>query len=126
MTRESILGDHHPVSDMTSQEASLQALVERERWLAALLEHSSDLIAVVDDQARVLYANPATERMLGYVPDEQLGRSLFELIHPDDLDATGGGSSGDSPRRGLPHPPCSGSRPRPAIGESSRQQRLTA
>ena len=88
MTRESILGDHHPVSDMTSQEASLQALVERERWLTVLLEHSSDLIAVVDDQARVLYTNPATERTLGYVPGEHLGRSLFELLHPDDLDAT--------------------------------------
>ncbi len=73
---------------MTSQEASLQALVERERWLTVLLEHSSDLIAVVDDQARVLYTNPATERTLGYVPGEHLGRSLFELLHPDDLDAT--------------------------------------
>ena len=70
------------------QDGSNGALTTSERWLTVLLEHSSDLIAVVDDQARVLYTNPATERTLGYVPGEHLGRSLFELLHPDDLDAT--------------------------------------
>ena len=59
-----------------------------ERWLGALLAHSSDLIAVLDDQARVIYANEAAEYMLGFVPDEQIGRNVFELIHPDDLQAT--------------------------------------
>ena len=58
------------------------------RWLEALLAHSSDLIAVVDEQARAIYANPAAERILGFVPDEQLGRNMLELIHPDDLEAT--------------------------------------
>jgi PAS domain S-box-containing protein len=49
--------------------------------------NSSDLIAVLDDQARVLYANPAAERMLGFIPAERVGRSTLELIHPDDRDA---------------------------------------
>ncbi len=60
----------------------------RERWFATLLAHSSDLIAVIDDQARVLYANPVAEQMLGFVPEEQFGRNMFELIHPDDLEPT--------------------------------------
>jgi PAS domain S-box-containing protein len=59
-----------------------------ESWFGTLLAHSSDLIAVLDDQARVLYANPAAEHLLGHVPEEQLGRNMFELIHPDDLEAT--------------------------------------
>ena len=86
MTGERGLGNGRLDSRMTSQEASLRAPAERERWLAALLAHSNDLIAVVDDQARVIYANEAAERVLGYVPDEHLGRSLFELVHPDDLE----------------------------------------
>jgi len=57
----------------------------RERWYEKLLEHSSDLIAVLDEQGRVLYANPSAEGMLGFIPEEQLGRNMFELIHPDDL-----------------------------------------
>jgi PAS domain S-box-containing protein len=58
----------------------------RERWFGTLLAHSSDLIAVVDEQAHVIYANTAAERMLGFVPEEQFGRDMFELVHPDDLD----------------------------------------
>jgi PAS domain S-box-containing protein len=85
MTRDGALGNGRVGSHKTSRQDSPQAPGEREQWLAALLAHSSDLIAVVDDQARVLYANQAAERVLGYVPDEQLGRSLFELVHPDDL-----------------------------------------
>jgi PAS domain S-box-containing protein len=59
----------------------------RERWFRILVANSSDLIAVLDDQARVLYANPAAERMLGLVPAEHVGRNTLELIHPDDRDA---------------------------------------
>ena len=67
---------------------SNKALTMSEQWLGALLAHSSDLIAVVDDQARMIYANEAARHMLGFVPDDQRGRSMFELIHPDDLEAT--------------------------------------
>jgi PAS domain S-box-containing protein len=58
-----------------------------ERWFHTLVANSSDLIAVLDDQARVLYANPSAERMLGFIPAERVGRSTFKLIHPDDRDA---------------------------------------
>jgi len=58
-----------------------------ERWFGTLLAHSTDLIAVVDEQARVIYASTVAERMLGFVPEEQFGRNTFELVHPDDLDA---------------------------------------
>jgi len=76
------------VPNVAVQGGSNGALAMSERWLGALLAHSSDLIAVLDDQARVIYANEAAEHMLGFVPDEQHGRSMFELIHPDDLEAT--------------------------------------
>jgi PAS domain S-box-containing protein len=69
-------------------DASKARLAVHERWYGTLLAHSNDLIAVLDEQARVLYANPAAERMLGFVPEEQLGRNMFELVHPDDLAAT--------------------------------------
>ena len=58
-----------------------------ERWFRTLVANSSDLIAVLDDHARVLYANPSAERMLGFIPAERVGRGTFKLIHPDDRDA---------------------------------------
>ncbi len=51
----------------------------------ALLEHSSDLVALVGQDGRVLYASPAFERILGHKIDAWLGRSMFDLIWPEDL-----------------------------------------
>ena len=74
--------------DESSPAAPRRPADVRGRWFAKLLAHSSDLIAVIDDQARVIYANPVAEQMLGFVPEEQFGRNMFELIHPDDLEPT--------------------------------------
>src|SRR5207237_847058 len=50
----------------------------------ALTEHSSDAVTLVDPGGMVLYSSPSSRRLLGYPPDEFLGRSGFEVIHPDD------------------------------------------
>jgi two-component system cell cycle sensor histidine kinase/response regulator CckA len=53
--------------------------------LQAVFEHSSDVIALLDAGARVLYLSAAVTRILGYRPEELVGRDAFELLHPDDL-----------------------------------------
>ncbi len=80
---------------LTSRSRALRAVDRTTRSLKSteerfqmLVRNSSDLIAIVDDELRLIYASPAAERMLGYVPAEQVGRSLFDLIHPDDLEKT--------------------------------------
>jgi PAS domain S-box-containing protein len=55
---------------------------ERFRYL---IEHSEDVITVVDETGRVTYASPALERVLGIRADEAVGRLGFEFIHPDDV-----------------------------------------
>jgi len=50
----------------------------------ALVEHSSDAIALVDENGVVRFASPSSERVLGYGADEWLNRNAFELVHPDD------------------------------------------
>jgi diguanylate cyclase (GGDEF)-like protein/PAS domain S-box-containing protein len=58
-----------------------------ETRFAALVEHTSDVIAVVGIDGVVQYASPATTRILGH-PDGALeGRNLLELVHPDDVPA---------------------------------------
>lgn len=52
----------------------------------SLLDHTQDKIAVVDAEATFLYANAATERILGYAPEELRGESAMEYVHPDDRD----------------------------------------
>ncbi|MHB8378811.1 MAG: sensor domain-containing protein [Acidimicrobiales bacterium] len=61
-------------------------LAESEQWFRELLANSSDVIIVIDDQAHVLYANPANANASGYDPATRLGGDGFEHIHPDDYE----------------------------------------
>lgn len=66
---------------------ALHALQSSERRFRSIIENSSDIIAIFDATGTVAYTSPANERTLGYAPEERLGRAVFELIHPDDLQA---------------------------------------
>ena len=52
---------------------------------AGSLETGRDLICVVEASGRLLEVSAAWERLLGYTPDELVGRCLSDFIHPDDL-----------------------------------------
>jgi diguanylate cyclase (GGDEF)-like protein/PAS domain S-box-containing protein len=50
---------------------------------AALVQHSSDVVTVVDRDATVSYQSESSQRVLGYAPDALLGLSLCELMDVD-------------------------------------------
>lgn len=50
-----------------------------------LIEHGFDMVAVLDRQGVYTYVGGATERVLGYRPEEMLGRQGLDFVHPDDL-----------------------------------------
>lgn len=52
-----------------------------------LLERSHELVLVFARQGRVLYVNGGCRFYLGREPDQIVGSSLFDLVHPDDLEA---------------------------------------
>jgi diguanylate cyclase (GGDEF)-like protein/PAS domain S-box-containing protein len=49
----------------------------------SLIQHSSDVITIMDANSVVLFVSPSVERVLGYTPDELEGRPLLEVLHPD-------------------------------------------
>lgn len=51
-----------------------------------LAEHSTDLISWHRLDGTYRYASPACRSLLGYEPQDLIGRSCYELFHPDDLD----------------------------------------
>ncbi len=52
---------------------------------AAVLSALPDPVLVVDESACVRFANRAAEEVLGYSLDDWIGRSMLELVHPDDI-----------------------------------------
>jgi len=53
----------------------------------ALVENISDIISILDADGTIVYESPSCERLLGYTPDQLIGRSAFDLVHPEDLPA---------------------------------------
>lgn len=56
-----------------------------EERFRSLVQHSSDIITILDADGRMRYESPSVERILGYTPEEMLALNAFDLIHPDDL-----------------------------------------
>jgi PAS domain S-box-containing protein len=70
--------------DITERKKAALKLREREEYFRRLIEGSTDMIAVVDRAGMISYASPSTFRVLGYPPEELVGQSAVENVHPDD------------------------------------------
>lgn len=65
-------------------DAEVDAMAASFHGFRCLIEKSPDAISLIDTQGEILFGNASTTRVLGYQPEELLGRSCFELIHPED------------------------------------------
>ena len=74
--------------DITDLRHAEEALRASEARFRALVQNSTDIISLFDAEATVLYHSPAMERLLGYRPQDRIGRNVFRdnIVHPDDLD----------------------------------------
>ena len=54
-------------------------------WYRSLLAGSADATALLARDGRILFVTAPIERLTGYAPDELVGTSAFELVHPHDL-----------------------------------------
>jgi diguanylate cyclase (GGDEF)-like protein/PAS domain S-box-containing protein len=53
-----------------------------EARFGSLVQHSSDLITVLDATGLVVYQSPSIERVLGYAPEELVGTRFERLLQP--------------------------------------------
>jgi len=53
----------------------------------SLVQHASDVIAIIDRDAVIRYLSPAVETIFGYRPEQLLGTAVLDTVHPDDVDA---------------------------------------
>ena len=59
-------------------------LEQTEQQLRPLIENATDIITVLNADGTRRYVSPSIERLLGYTPEELIGKNVFELVHPDD------------------------------------------
>ena len=63
-----------------------EALSNSEQRFKALTEKSSEAISLTDANGNISYVSPSFTNVLGYLPNEVIGKSGFAIIHPDDVD----------------------------------------
>ena len=74
----------HDVAERRKAETDLKESEERFR---SLIENLSDIVIVLDSNGIIRYESPSVERVLGYKPEELIGKNLLKvgLIHSDDM-----------------------------------------
>ncbi len=64
--------------------AADHALASREARWQAMIENAHDILTILDAEGRMTYQSPSLTRVLGWRPEELIGRSAFAFMHPDD------------------------------------------
>lgn len=66
-----------------------EALRESEKRYRSLVERSSDWLWEVDAEGHYVYASPGIREILGYSPDEVIGRTPFDLMSEEEAQRAG-------------------------------------
>lgn len=81
---ERLCGIREPGAAPTDATATLRATGGLHEVIAGFVD---EMLVVCDIAGTILYANHATERVLGYRPDELVGTNAWGYVHADDLKA---------------------------------------
>ncbi len=79
-----LVGVARDISDRKRMEEALRLSEARLRRIADAMR---DVVTQVDAEGNVQYVSPSIEQVLGYRPEDTLGRSLFERVHPEEREA---------------------------------------
>lgn len=83
-------GEVHTVlnfsSEITESRRARTALEESEHKYRMLAENASDVISVFDAQFNLEYLSPSAARVFGFTPEDFDSRSVFSVVHPEDIE----------------------------------------
>jgi PAS domain S-box-containing protein len=75
------------VSQAVERQRILVRLRENEERFRLLINRSADLIAVFTIDGVIQFMSASVEGILGFRPEEMVGRFAFEFVHPEDREA---------------------------------------
>ncbi|WP_410767389.1 histidine kinase N-terminal 7TM domain-containing protein [Haloferax sp. DFSO60] len=69
------------ISDITERHTA-------QRRFQALIEKTTNVVAIIDEEGVITYVSPSLADVLGYDPERACGINIFDIIHPDDRKET--------------------------------------
>ncbi len=74
------------IHDVTERKQAEKALQKSEKKYRDLITNITDVVVEIDSEVKFIFVSPQVFDTLGYQPEELIGRSGLDLIHPDDLE----------------------------------------
>ena len=72
------------IRDLTERYQAEQAVRQSEQMLRQITDAMQDVVALTDPQGYLRYVTPSVQRLLGYAPEQMLGRLAFDYLAPED------------------------------------------
>ncbi|MBO6622523.1 MAG: PAS domain-containing protein [Balneola sp.] len=72
--------------EVSSRKKAEYNLEESKLHFQNLIENVQDIIALLDIEGKLLYVSPSSKKIMGYDEQEMIGKTMFNLVHPDDLE----------------------------------------
>lgn len=72
------------IENAVAQYRAEQHVERTQKRFRKLIQHSTDVISIVDAEGRFQYITPSAQQILGYTPDELRGEIGFDYLHPED------------------------------------------
>ncbi|MGE5804711.1 MAG: PAS domain S-box protein, partial [Ignavibacteria bacterium] len=73
------------VRDITEKKKAEEAIKINNERFRVLIENATDMVRVIDENGITKYLSPSVKHIMGFNPEDLLDRSVFELIHPEDV-----------------------------------------
>ncbi len=74
------------ITDITARREAEAAIQRREQYFRQLTENVSDVIGLLSADGTISYINPMIKGILGYDPQELLGKKAVQFVHPDEIE----------------------------------------
>ncbi|TDO29042.1 PAS domain S-box protein [Sediminibacterium goheungense] len=77
------------MQDITERKLAELQVQNSEKRFRSLVQNGSDMIKILDENAIFTFSSPSVEQVLGYTSEQIIGKSVFDFIHPDELNQIG-------------------------------------
>lgn len=82
-----LTGCLHIARDINDRKKAEQNLQTSETRFRAITENTTDLTIIVDPEGNYQYVSPSCRQVVGFEPDQILGKNRKEFVHPEDQPA---------------------------------------
>lgn len=72
------------LSDIHEEKLMEEALMNSEKKFNSVTDHISDIVNMIDKNGIIKYTNQAVVGILGYLPEDLLGKHFLTFVHPED------------------------------------------